>query len=64
MALALYDAIKRAGLPCQVAVDDPMVRLSPRRMAKPDVLVYCGPKVPRDVQEVSNPSSSTPTGGC
>jgi Uma2 family endonuclease len=24
-------------------------------MAKPDVLVYCGPKVPRGVQEVPNP---------
>jgi Uma2 family endonuclease len=55
MATALLDAIKRAGLPCHVAVDGPMVRLSPRRMAKPDVLVYCGPKVPRGVQEVPNP---------
>ena len=32
-----------------------MVRLSPSKMAKPDVLVYCGPKVPRGVQEVPNP---------
>jgi Uma2 family endonuclease len=32
-----------------------MVRLSPRRMARPDVLVYCGSKVPRGVQEVPNP---------
>lgn len=55
MSLALHDAIKRAGLPCSVAADGPMVRLSPNRMAKPDVLVYCGPKVPRGVQEVPNP---------
>jgi Uma2 family endonuclease len=55
MVLALHDAIKRAGLPCFVAADGPMVRLSPRRMARPDVLVYCGPKVPRGVQEVANP---------
>ena len=55
MAVALLDAIKRAGPPCHVAADGPMVRLSPRRMAKPDVLVYCGPKVPRGVQEVPNP---------
>ena len=55
MNLALHDAIKRAGLPCFVAVDGPMVRLSPNRMARPDVLVYCGPKVPRGVQEVPNP---------
>jgi Uma2 family endonuclease len=55
IVLALYDAVKRAGLPCFVAADGPMVRLSPTRMAKPDALVYCGPKVPRGVQEVHNP---------
>jgi Uma2 family endonuclease len=55
MVLALHDAIKRAGLSCFVAADGPMVRLSPSKMAKPDVLVYCGPKVPRGVQEVPNP---------
>ena len=52
---ALCDAIKRAGLPCFAAVDGPMVRLSPNKMARPDVLVYCGPRVPRGVQEVPNP---------
>src|SRR5688572_27885912 len=55
VALALRDAIKRAGLPCHVACDGPMVRLSASRMAQPDALVYCGPKVPRGVQEVPNP---------
>jgi len=55
MVLALHDAIKRAGLPCHVAADGPMVRLSPSRMAKPDVLIYCGPKVRRGVQEVASP---------
>jgi Uma2 family endonuclease len=55
MSLALHEAVKRAGLPCFVAVDGPMVRLSPRRMARPDLLVYCGPKVPLGVQEVPNP---------
>lgn len=55
MYRALHDAIKRAGLPCFAAVDGPMVRLSPSRMARPDVLVYCGPKAPRGVQEVPNP---------
>jgi Uma2 family endonuclease len=52
---ALRDAIRRAGLPCFVAIDGPMVRLSPSKLARPDVLVYCGPKVPRGVQEVPNP---------
>src|SRR5262245_46321274 len=55
MSLALHDAIERAGLPCSVAVDGPMVRLSPTKLALPDILVYCGPKVPRGVQEVPNP---------
>ena len=32
-----------------------MVRLSPDRLARPDVLVYCGPRVPRGVREVPNP---------
>jgi Uma2 family endonuclease len=56
MVVALHDAITRAGLPCRVAADGPMVRLSPYKMARPDVLVYCGPKVPRGVQEVPNPA--------
>ena len=55
MFAALREAVKRAGLPCFVAVDGPMVRLSPNKMARPDVLVYCGPRVPRSVQEVANP---------
>jgi Uma2 family endonuclease len=55
MFAELREAIKRAGLPCFVAVDGPMVRLSPNRMARPDVLVYCGPRVPRSMQEVPNP---------
>jgi Uma2 family endonuclease len=55
MFVALREAIKRADLPCIAAVDGPMVRLSPNRMARPDVLVYCGPRVPRGVQEVTNP---------
>jgi Uma2 family endonuclease len=32
-----------------------VVRLSPNRLAQPDVLAYCGPKVPRGVHEVPNP---------
>jgi Uma2 family endonuclease len=55
MVLTLHDAIERAGLPYRVAADGPMVRLAPSRMAKPDVLIYCGPKAPRGVQGVPNP---------
>lgn len=52
---ALYDAIERAGLSCFAAVDGPMVRLSAHKMARPDALVYCGPSVQPDAQEVTNP---------
>jgi Uma2 family endonuclease len=55
MFVALREAIARAGLPCFAAVDGPMVRLSPHKMARPDVLVYCGPSVQPDAQEVTNP---------
>jgi Uma2 family endonuclease len=55
MFVALREAIARAGLPCFAAVDGPMVRLSPNRMARPDVLVYCGPRVARRTREVPNP---------
>ena len=55
MFAALREAIERAGLPCFAAVDGPMVRLSPQRMARPDVLVYCGPRVSRRTREVPNP---------
>jgi Uma2 family endonuclease len=52
---SLHEAITRAGLPCFVAVDGPMVRLSPYSMARPDVLVYCGPRVLWGTREVLNP---------
>jgi Uma2 family endonuclease len=55
MFVALREAIARAGQPCFAAVDGPMVRVSPARMARPDVLVYCGPRVPRTTREVPNP---------
>jgi len=55
MFVALREAIAHAGLPCFAAVDGPMVRLSPNRMARPDVLVYCGPRVSRRTREVPNP---------
>jgi Uma2 family endonuclease len=52
---ALHDAVKRAGLPCHVAVDGPSVRFANDKLVEPDVLVYCGEKVPRDVLEVPDP---------
>jgi Uma2 family endonuclease len=52
---ALFDAVKRAGLPCHVAVDGPTVRFADDKLVEPDVLVYCGEKVPRGTLEVPNP---------
>jgi Uma2 family endonuclease len=52
---ALRDAIKRAGLPCHAAIDGASVRFANDKLVEPDVLVYCGEKVPRDVLEVPNP---------
>jgi Uma2 family endonuclease len=52
---ALHDAVKRAGVPCHVAVDGPNVRFSASRLVQPDALVYCGQEMPRWVLEVPNP---------
>jgi Uma2 family endonuclease len=56
MYRALYSAVKDSGLLGHVATEGPTVRLSPSRGVEPDVLVYFGPKVPRDVLEVPNPA--------
>jgi hypothetical protein len=61
--VAFRDAIKRAGLPCHAVLDGASVSLPAlnHSLAKrdkqvvPDVLVYCGPKVPRNVLIVANP---------
>ncbi|MGH6815140.1 MAG: Uma2 family endonuclease [Hyphomicrobiaceae bacterium] len=55
MFAALREAIKRAALPCFAAVDGASVRMPGDRLAEPDVLVYCGQRVPRGVLEVPNP---------
>jgi Uma2 family endonuclease len=52
---ALHDAIKRAGLPCFAAVDGASVRFTDDKLVEPDVLVYCGEKVPRGTVVVPNP---------
>jgi Uma2 family endonuclease len=52
---ALHDASMRAGLLCFAALDGASVRFSNDKLVEPDVLVYCGDKVPRDAPEVPNP---------
>jgi Uma2 family endonuclease len=52
---SLHDAIKRAGVRCFAALDGASVRFADDKLVEPDVLVYRGEKVPRDVLEVPNP---------
>jgi Uma2 family endonuclease len=53
--LAFLRAVRKAGAPCHVLLDGPGVRISRHVMHVPDVLVYCGAKLPRDTLEVPNP---------
>lgn len=55
VALALTNAIVRAGAPCRAAPDGATVRISVRTAFEPDALVYCGPRLPPDAIEVPNP---------
>lgn len=52
---ALREAIKRAGVPCFTAIDGASVHFANDKLVEPDVLVYCGEKVPRDSIVVPNP---------
>jgi len=52
---ALFSAIEKSSLEAQVALDGASVRLPNNRLVEPDVLVYLGPKVPRDTLIVPNP---------
>ncbi len=55
LAIAIRDAIRRAGRPCFTAVDGPTVRRSRRKVYRPDGLVYCGERAPPDVTEINTP---------
>jgi Uma2 family endonuclease len=52
---ALKNAIKRAGAPCHAVPDGATVRVAARTAFEPDALVYCGPRLPSDAIEISNP---------
>jgi Uma2 family endonuclease len=52
---ALVRGIRKAGLPCRMLPAGATVRVSRYTAHKPDALVYCGPKLPDDSIEVSNP---------
>lgn len=52
---ALRNAVERAQAPCHAVPDGMTVRISARAAFEPDVLVYCGPRLPPDAIEVPEP---------
>ena len=54
-AIALRDAIRAGRLSCQVLPDGMSVKVDDRTVYEPDALVRCGPPLPGDLVEVSDP---------
>jgi len=53
--VALRDAIRASGVPCQALPDGVAVRVDARTVFEPDAQVYCGPELPDDALLVENP---------
>ncbi len=53
--LALRGAVDRARSPCRVLPDGATVRIDERTAFEPDVLVYCGARLPAATIEISDP---------
>jgi Uma2 family endonuclease len=53
--IALHNAIGARGLACQALPDGMSVRVNDRTVYEPDALVRCGPRLPGDALEVSDP---------
>ena len=53
--LALSEAIRRAGLPCEAVTVSVAVRITARTAYQPDALVYCGPRHAGEDREVAAP---------
>jgi Uma2 family endonuclease len=54
-ALALQDAVRRAGAPCHVLPDGVAVRVDAATVFEPDAQLYCGPELPPDTLIVESP---------
>src|SRR5450631_1883882 len=52
---AAVNALGGAGLPCEAVPDSVGVRISARTSYQPDALIYCGPRLPPDTLEISDP---------
>ena len=50
----LRDAITRAKVACFSVADGATVRVAPKKVYKPDGLVYCGPRLPPETVEIPN----------
>lgn len=55
IARALADAVAKAGLPCEVFVEGPGIRVDHATSYQPDVIVQCGPRLSGDVRFVDRP---------
>jgi Uma2 family endonuclease len=55
VVIALRSAIGARGLACQAFPDGMSVRVNDRTVYEPDALVRCGPPVPGDAVEVTDP---------
>jgi Uma2 family endonuclease len=53
--IALHDAIGARGLACQALPDGMSVKVDERTVYEPDALVRCGPPLPGDTIEISDP---------
>ena len=53
--LALRTAIATRGLPCEALPDGATVRVNDRTVYEPDALVRCGPPLPGDAIEATDP---------
>jgi len=52
---ALYEAVRVAGLPCEVLPDGPGIRVDDHTVYEPDTLVYCGEAPPPNSLLIPNP---------
>jgi Uma2 family endonuclease len=53
--IALLQAVRAAGLPCEVLPDGPGVRIDDHTVYEPDALVFCGGAPPHDSMLIPNP---------
>ncbi len=52
---ALREAVRRCGPPCEALPDGMAVRIDDETVYEPDALVRCGPELPGDTVELTDP---------